>query len=43
VQKPFPYQGKCLAALREAHDGLAKPDRAWLDTILDGSGCEVLF
>ncbi len=43
VQKPFPYQGKCLAALREDHAGLKEADRAWLDTILDGTGCEVLL
>ncbi len=43
VQKPFPYQGKCLAALREAHAGLVEADRAWLDTIFDGTGCEILL
>ena len=28
VQQPFPYQGKCLAWLREAHAALAPADRA---------------
>jgi glutathione S-transferase len=43
VQKPFPYQGKCLAALRDAYAGLTTDDRAAVDAILAGSGCEVLF
>ena len=43
VQKPFPYQGKCLGWLREAHAALAPGDRAAVDQLLDGTGCEVLF
>ena len=43
VQKPFPYQGKCLAWLREAHAALAAGDRAALDAFLAGTGCETLF
>jgi len=43
VQKPFPYQRKCSLALREAHAALSDADRATLDTILAGTGCEVLF
>ena len=43
VQKPFPYQGKCLAWLREGHAQLAAGDRAAVDGVLAGTGCEALF
>ncbi|MGH0030417.1 MAG: glutathione S-transferase family protein [Myxococcota bacterium] len=43
VQKPFPYQGKCLQWLREGHAALASDDRAFVDRVLDGTGCEALF
>ena len=43
VQKPFPYQGKCLAWLREGHAALAAADRAAVDRALTGTGCEALF
>jgi glutathione S-transferase len=43
VQKPFPYQAKCLGRLREHHAGLAPGDRAAVDEILAGTGCEKLF
>ena len=43
IQKPFPYQGKCLAWLRQAHAGLAVDDRSAVDAILAGTGCEALF
>ena len=43
VQKPFPYQGKCLAWLREQYAGLALDDRVAVDGWLDGTGCEQLF
>lgn len=43
VQKPFPYQGKCLRWLREGHAALAPDDRAAVDAFLAGSGCEPLF
>jgi glutathione S-transferase len=43
VQKPFPYQGKCLAWLRQGHAALAAADRSDLETILAGTGCEALF
>jgi glutathione S-transferase len=43
TQKPFPYQGKCLVWLRERYAALARSDRAALDAILAGTGCEVLF
>ncbi len=43
VQKPFPYQRKCLAWLRESHAGLDTTARATVDGLLDGTGCEALF
>jgi glutathione S-transferase len=43
VQKPFPYQGKCLQWLREGYSALARGDRAAVDAVLAGSGCEMLF
>jgi glutathione S-transferase len=43
VQKPFPYQGKCLQWLREGYSALARGDRAAVDAVLAGSGCETLF
>ncbi len=42
-QKPFPYQGKCLAWLRESHVALAASDRSKVDAQLTGTGCEALF
>jgi len=43
TQKPFPYQGKCLSWLREGRAALSEADRAWVDELLAGTGCEVLF
>jgi glutathione S-transferase len=43
VQDPFPYQGKCLRALREGYAALAGSERAEVDAVLKGTGCEVLF
>jgi glutathione S-transferase len=43
TQKPFPYQAKCLARLREQRDALSVDDRAAVDGLLAGSGCEALF
>ena len=43
TQPPFPYQAKCLAALREARDALSSDDQAWVDATLSGTGCEALF
>lgn len=43
VQKPFPYQGKCLMWLRERYGKLSVADRAVVDRLLDGTGCELLF
>ncbi len=43
IQKPFPYQGKCLGWLRESHAKLDPANRAALDEILAGTGYEHLF
>jgi glutathione S-transferase len=43
VQKPFPYQGKCLAWLRASHAKLEPDARAVVNGLLEGTGCEVLF
>jgi hypothetical protein len=43
VQKPFPYQAKCLTWLREARAALSASDRGVLDAVLADTGCEVLF
>jgi len=43
VQRPFPYQGKCLRWLREAHGALRADDRRWVDATLADTGCERLF
>jgi glutathione S-transferase len=43
VQRPFPYQGKCLRWLREGHAALAADDRRAVDATLGGTGCERLF
>ncbi len=42
-QGPFAYQGKCLAWLREGYEALAESDRERVDTVLAGTGCEILF
>ena len=43
TQRPFPYQAKCLAWLREGYAGLAGGDRRAVDDLLAGTGCEPLF
>jgi glutathione S-transferase len=43
VQQPFPYQGKCLRWLREGRAALSADDRAFVDSLLAGTGCEILF
>ncbi len=42
-QMPFAYQGKCLAWLRRDYGALAASDRAAVDALIAGSGCETLF
>jgi glutathione S-transferase len=43
VQQPFPYQGKCLMWLRDGYAALAAGDRAFVDSVLAGSGAEAIF
>jgi hypothetical protein len=43
VQQPFPYQGKCLAALRAEREKLIADERSAVDALLAGTGCENLF
>ncbi|MDH3655408.1 MAG: glutathione S-transferase family protein [Myxococcales bacterium] len=42
VQDPFPYQGKCLAWVRDEHRKLSISDRTAVDGLLQGTGCEAL-
>jgi glutathione S-transferase len=42
-QQPFPYQAKCLQWLRQAYVALEGEDRARVDELLAGTGCEALF
>jgi len=42
-QRPFPYQAKCIGWLRDARARLADADRQWVDGVLAGTGCELLF
>jgi glutathione S-transferase len=42
-QPPFPYQAKCLKWLRESRERLSCDDRARADSILAGTGCDILF
>jgi len=43
VQKPFPYQRKCLGWLRESYAALPADARGTVASTLEGTGCEVLF
>ena len=43
TQTPFPYQAKCLAALRDGRSALPPTDRVAVDALLAGTGCERLF
>ena len=43
TQQPFPYQAKCLKALRDGYAALAPDARAIVDAALDGTGCEALL
>jgi hypothetical protein len=42
-QQTFPYQVKCLGWIREQYHALAEPDRARVDAVLAGTGCERLL
>ena len=43
VQKPFPYQGKCLQWIRGEYEGLSNDDRSAVDSVLAGTACEALL
>ena len=43
VQRPFPYQAKCLQWVRGEYARLDGDDRAAADAMLAGTGCEALF
>ena len=43
VQVPFPYQAKCLQWVRQEYARLDGADRAAVDRMLAGTGCEALF
>ncbi|MEM7219835.1 MAG: glutathione S-transferase family protein [Pseudomonadota bacterium] len=43
VQPPFPYQARCLMALRTSYHRLGDADRAAVDALLAGSGVDALF
>lgn len=43
TQQPFAYQGKCLQWLHEERAKLSDKDRAFVDDVLAGTGCEKLF
>jgi hypothetical protein len=42
AQQPFPYQAKCLQWLRIEYARLGEADRARVDAMLSGTGCEAL-
>ena len=42
VQATFPYQVKCLNWIRHEYIALSQSDRARVDDIMAGTGCEVL-
>ena len=42
-QQTFPYQAKCLRWLNERYEALPGEDRARVDALLAGTGCEALF
>ncbi|MYJ75589.1 MAG: hypothetical protein F4089_11050 [Gammaproteobacteria bacterium] len=43
VQRPFPYQAKCLQWVRQEYVRLDGADRQFVDRLLAGTGCEALF
>jgi hypothetical protein len=43
VQKPFPYQGKCVQWIRDEFAALSSADRTWVLECLAGTGCERLL
>jgi glutathione S-transferase len=43
MQRPFPYQKKCLEALQRGHAALEPGDRVFIDRLFAGTGLEALF
>ena len=43
TQQTFPYQAKCLRWINEQYHALCNDDRARVDALLAGTGCESLF
>lgn len=42
-QPVFPYQVKCLEALRNSRKAMSEETRGALDSVLMETGCEILF
>ncbi len=42
-QRPFPYQAKCVAWVKEQYNSLEPVDQKAVDLILNGTGCEHLL
>jgi glutathione S-transferase len=43
TQQTFPYQAKCLMWIKEQYNALSETDRARVDALLAGAGCEALL
>jgi len=43
IQQSFPYQAKCLRWINEQYLALNPQDRTRVDSILSGTGCEMLL
>ncbi len=43
AQQTFPYQAKCLAWINEEYQTLSEPEKARVDAILAGTGCDALI
>jgi glutathione S-transferase len=43
TQQTFPYQAKCLRWINEHYQALSSDDRARVDAVLSGTGCETLI
>ena len=43
TQPTFPYQAKCLQALRQSYFSLDPADREGVDAVLQGTGCEAFL
>lgn len=43
AQGSFPYQAKCLGWINEAYQALSAKDKARVDRVLDGTGCEAML